>query len=701
DLYTETHSETETVSTTPSASNQNDSFIAYCKVCKISLAGTRQTPYPYLRKGGNTTNLINHLRDKHGITKENHKEFLDEHNEPQRDQTKITEYAKTPLYILQNASFRELILTCKPGYKIPCDKSVKAIIYDSFLWNFVFHEALLSCNYLPYPHSGEAISAELFQVINNWNLSNIVLTIVTDNGANMLSVLQGLKQCKQVHRRVKHLQAFFRLPKQAQRLREAQKNSEDLLENSYHNPLDVLTDVKTRWNSVYYVWKRVLELHNSMRSISTTLLEKSDQKSQQEGKKLERLCLSFDERQITRRICGAKYCTLSLVHSYIELLKKSFEPNSEKGETYDTYLDLIYGPQIESNNEVIEESDSSTSEDNGIPSGDSFEKNVDDFNHVEYLLAANTVGLLQKVRAAIFLSLEELWSRQSDLWDNTGKEKDESRKLLQIQYDLAKEDFYARNVYSQPIQQTTSMYDCADNDNNFFKALEHKELDNPYKSQEKKKKTRISERNKYIRQLEQRSNIILVSLTLDKLDKVQGVIVDVNSSSQYDSDTNEKTNVENKPVGPEKSTKKTWKMLKKRFKPGRVEDDEIDRTNKVKGEEDRRMLVGEDDKDDERKDNRSERPLQEKELSYHPHIAFKSLAQAQPHLEYGIKMELDKSKAPVIYQKVAESDKRIEDLSEPNDEATGDKIEREDRAKKVSQKSACDEEHNQRSGANP
>src|SRR3954453_13671007 len=71
-----------------------------------------------------------------------------------------------------------------------------------------------------------------------------------------LSVQEGLKQCKAVHRRIKSLQTFFRLPKQAQRLCEAQLgfNTEDTVES----PLDVLTDVKTRWNSTYLAWKRIL-----------------------------------------------------------------------------------------------------------------------------------------------------------------------------------------------------------------------------------------------------------------------------------------------------------------------------------------------------------------------------------------------------------------------------------------------------------
>lgn len=159
--------------------------------------------------------------------------------------------------------------------------------------------------------------------MENWNLTSKAFIVSTDNGSNMvkaisllsknhidqiqrqscvahtlqLSVLEGLKQCKAFHRRMKSLQTFFRLPKQAERLHAAQQNSQvDLSENEYINPLDVLTDVKTRWNSTYLAWKRILELHKFMRNVSADLLSKSDQISRKEGEKLERLCLSPDER---------------------------------------------------------------------------------------------------------------------------------------------------------------------------------------------------------------------------------------------------------------------------------------------------------------------------------------------------------------------------------------------------------------------
>src|SRR5437763_5297129 len=36
--------------------DEANSEIVYCKICEHNLFGTRQKPYPYTRKGGNTSN---------------------------------------------------------------------------------------------------------------------------------------------------------------------------------------------------------------------------------------------------------------------------------------------------------------------------------------------------------------------------------------------------------------------------------------------------------------------------------------------------------------------------------------------------------------------------------------------------------------------------------------------------------------------
>ncbi|CAB5369787.1 unnamed protein product [Rhizophagus irregularis] len=262
-----------------------------------------------------------------------------------------------------------------------------------------------------------------------------------------------------------------------------------------------------------------------MRNVSTDLLSKSDRASQKEGEKLERLCLSPDEKiflqkmivtlepfeTITRKISGAKYPTLSLVIPYMYLLKNNFAPNEKENETLDTYFSLIYG----SNGE--EEDSDVASDDEYIPSGGTrqywqhshhqfhhqrrgntrnrgqsrgrgrrrggastshpVESNLDDINTVEYLQPVNTEGLLQKVRAAIFLSLDELWTVPSNImlvatfldprfknfdWCN-GNGKDEAKQLVQELYN-AKKDFLPRNSIN-------SIISSSDDDDDIFKAL--------------------------------------------------------------------------------------------------------------------------------------------------------------------------------------------------------------------------------------
>ena len=40
-----------------------------------------------------------------------------------------------PLYILKNHAFRDLLLTCEPGYKIPCEKTFKEVLHSAYTWS--------------------------------------------------------------------------------------------------------------------------------------------------------------------------------------------------------------------------------------------------------------------------------------------------------------------------------------------------------------------------------------------------------------------------------------------------------------------------------------------------------------------------------------------------------------------------------------
>ncbi|EXX77318.1 hypothetical protein RirG_024890 [Rhizophagus irregularis DAOM 197198w] len=111
------------------------------------------------------------------------------------------------------------------------------------------------------------------------------------------------------------------------------------------------------------------------------------------------------------------------------------------------------------------------------------EPNLDDINIVEYLQPVNTEGLLQKVRAAIYLSLDELWPVPSNImlvatfldprfknfdWCN-GNDKDEAKELVQVLYNDAKKDISPRDSINSIITSSS------DDDDDIFKALKGKE----------------------------------------------------------------------------------------------------------------------------------------------------------------------------------------------------------------------------------
>jgi hypothetical protein len=131
---------------------------------------------------------------------------------------------------------------------------------------------------------------------------------------------------------------------------------------------------------------------------------------------------------------------LNLVYPYIRTLKNKFVPKSENSESYEAWITLIYGSEDSDTN-----NDSSISSDNEadiLSAGNrqqwqyahrSMHRNkgcanykkyknikkkkkritlteLEDSNSVEYLSPVNCSRLLERAKAAIFLSIDELWN---------------------------------------------------------------------------------------------------------------------------------------------------------------------------------------------------------------------------------------------------------------------------------------------------
>lgn len=190
-----------------------------------------------------------------------------------------------PIHIVQSEAFRHFIYELDPAFTVPCEETVKKIIYEAYdysfpqfkemlltqatsisltmdLWtsrnrqgylgvtcsyvdqSFKLCEFILDITYVRYPHTSAHLKDTLENILQEWCIREKVYSITTDNANNMKKCVQdiegvnqlgcaahtlqlivgkGMKPAEILVARAKQLIDFFMRPKQSERLEDAQK----------------------------------------------------------------------------------------------------------------------------------------------------------------------------------------------------------------------------------------------------------------------------------------------------------------------------------------------------------------------------------------------------------------------------------------------------------------------------------------------
>lgn len=298
-----------------------------------------------------------------------------------------------PLSIVENKGFREYSFKLQPQYMLPSRKvltntlipsvcndisneirsklenvehvGVTTDIWSSdtnisfmtvtchFIYNDEKQNVVLETREMPGSHTALSIATSLRQIFELWNIHNKVVSVTTDNGANIKSAvtdhlkithipcvahtlnlcvtdaIEGNKEFKDVIKKCKTIVSHFKISNlAADKLKEIQKQMNCSV-------LNVKKDVPTRWNSTLIMIDRLLEIRVPLSASISCLTRAPDSLDAGDWHILED-CVKVlrPVHTMTEEMSGETYPTLSMVIPLIRSVQhavRSTETESEVG----------------------------------------------------------------------------------------------------------------------------------------------------------------------------------------------------------------------------------------------------------------------------------------------------------------------------------------------------------------------------------
>lgn len=228
------------------------------------------------------------------------------------------------------------VCLCTDAWTSTANQSYIAVTAHFIDKNTEIQSVLLGCINFDERHTSANLLAFLKQIIQDWQLSNKVTCIVSDNAFNIVAAIRqgewrtvscfahslnlvvqdGIKSISDIVNKIKRIVEFFK------KSSTAQSKLEDMQKQMGLPVLKLKQECSTRWNSCFDMMERILKTKDAV--ISTLALIKSDLSLQSKEWDIIEIIVPILQpfKEITTEISSEKHVSLSKVLIFVQLMAK-------------------------------------------------------------------------------------------------------------------------------------------------------------------------------------------------------------------------------------------------------------------------------------------------------------------------------------------------------------------------------------------